>query len=104
MGSGLGLGLGLASLRLEQRRRHVEEVERVHREHGLSKVRLTRVRSRPAWGLLGWGSSPVWHTSSSSTMALRSRGSACTVKGGGITVKGGGITVKGGGIGGFGGG
>ena len=28
----------------------------------LSKARLKRVSSRPAWSLLVWGSSPAWHT------------------------------------------
>ena len=34
-----------------------------HERHHLSTARLARLSSRPAWGLLGWGSSPVWHTS-----------------------------------------
>ncbi len=29
----------------------------------LSKARLKRVGSGLVWGLLAWGSSPVWHTS-----------------------------------------
>ena len=28
----------------------------------LSKARLTRVSSRPVWGLLAWGSRPARHT------------------------------------------
>ena len=27
---------------------------------GLSRARLRCVSSRPAWGLLAWGSSPAW--------------------------------------------
>ena len=32
------------------------------RPEALSKARLRREGSSPAWGLLVWGSSPVWHT------------------------------------------
>ena len=32
------------------------------RPEALSKARLRREGSRPAWGLLVWGSSPAWHT------------------------------------------
>ena len=35
----------------------------------LSKARLKRVSSRPVWGLLVWGSSPVWHTKSVSELS-----------------------------------
>ena len=38
-----------------------ERAEEVDVGQALSRVRLKRVSSRLAWGLLVWGSSPVWH-------------------------------------------
>ena len=61
LGSGLELGLGLANQVLLEdaadalRQAHLVDVE-------LSKAGPKRVSSRPAWGLLVWGSRPAWHT------------------------------------------
>ena len=50
-------------------RRRVEH-SAAHRSPNLSKVRVERVSSRPAWALLVRGSSPVWHTGRDEGLAV----------------------------------
>ena len=67
----LGLQIRTEPLRLAQR--------------SLSKARLKRVSSTPAWALLVWGGSrPVWHTAWSGVVAAQAGGAGMAAQPGGV--------------------